>query len=149
MNSKIRTVILFICILLAIIVIFGVFYIIRTNKVLTDEDKQVEVLCQIYDYFLKEYDDSNIALDESAFRNFKTNEKFNNENIEKLKQYEKTIPDSQKSYTLFVSGNPYVNIINLMLKDSNNGQSYQQQFTIKPGIFKITFRAKETMVMVN
>lgn len=153
MKKNGKTIFLIICsilvILIALFIIFSTLYINRLDKVVTDDDKQVEALCQIYEYFLKEYDDCNIVLDESAFRNFKTNEKFNDENIEKLKQYEKTIPDSQKSYTLFVSGSPYVNIINLMLKNNNNSQAYQQQFSLKPGLFKITFKARETMVMVN
>lgn len=146
MQKSKKNLFLLISILLIISIIillaFGLIYNSIRNKILVSDNKQVEVLCEIYDGFLQNYSNCNITFDESAFRNFKTNEKFSDENIEKLKEYEKVMPSSKESYTLFVSGDPYVNSINLMLKNNGVGSSYQQGFTIKPGIFKITFKPK-------
>ena len=93
MKKNIKIILISICVLLAILILFGAIYIIRADKVLADEDKQVEVLCQMFEYFLKNYDDYNIVIDESTLKNFKTDEKFSDENIAKLKKYEKNTSD--------------------------------------------------------
>lgn len=148
MNKKIKTIILFICILLLIIVISRTFYIIRANKVLASEDKQVEVLSQIYEYFLKNYDNCNITLDESAFKNLKTNEKFSDEHIEKLKKFERTVKDQEQNYTLCVSTDPYISYVNLRIVDNSN-RAWQQHFYLTPGLTKIKFRPDKLITVSN
>ncbi len=149
MNKNIKIILISICVLLAISLLFGALYIIRLDIVSKDEDKQVEVLCQIFESFLKEYNDYNIVIDESTLKNFKTNEKFNDKNIAKLKEYEKNMPEANESYTLSITTSPYVNVVNLMLKSNNSSKAYQQQFSIKPGLFKITFKSRPTSTIVN
>lgn len=97
MNKNIKMILISICVLLAISLLFGALYIIRLDIVSKDEDKQVEVLYQIFESFLKEYNDYNIVIDESTLKNFKTNEKFSDENIAKLKEYEKTYQKQTKA----------------------------------------------------
>ena len=149
MNKNIKMILISICVLLAISLLFGALYIIRLDIVSKDEDKQVEVLYQIFESFLKEYNDYNIVIDESTLKNFKTNEKFSDENIAKLKEYEKNIPEANESYTLSITTSPYVNVVNLILKNDNSSQAYLQDFSIKPGLFKISFKSRPTSTLVN
>lgn len=149
MNKNIKIILISICVLLAILILFGALYIIRTNRVLADEDKQVEVLCQMFEYFLKNYDDYNIVIDESTLKNFKTNEKFNDKNIAKLKEYEKNMPEANESYILSITTSPYVNVVNLMLKSNNSSKAYQQHFYITPGLTKITFKPDKALTVSN
>lgn len=150
MNKNIKIILISICVLLAILILFGALYIIRTNRVLADEDKQVEVLCQMFEYFLKNYDDYNIVIDESTLKNFTTNEKFSDENIAKLKKYEKNTSDESGNYTLSISVDPYISHIVLSLKyNSSNVRRYQQHFYITPGLTKITFKPDKALTVSN
>ena len=80
------------------------FHTNNVNKLLEDEEKQVEILDKIYQDFIKNFNTEyiNIKLDESALKNILTNDNFNEDNITKLKNIEKKYENSQVTYTLSI-----------------------------------------------
>ena len=76
----------------------------NVNKLLEDEEKQVEILDKIYQDFIKNFNTEyiNIKLDESALKNILTNDNFNEDNVTKLKNIEKKYENSQVTYTLSI-----------------------------------------------
>lgn len=83
-----------ISIIAIVLIIIGVyFYNIHNNqKILENENNQVEVLRQIYGEYINsfELEESNIILNEDCFKNIITDVEFSDENKEKLKQLERT-----------------------------------------------------------
>ena len=83
-----------IAIIAIVLIIIGVyFYNIHNNqKILENENNQVEVLRQIYGEYINsfELEESNIILNEDCFKNIITDVEFSDENKEKLKQLERT-----------------------------------------------------------
>lgn len=97
MKSR-KGIILLIC--LAVVAVVAVAIIIllfnsnKVEKLLEDENVQVELLVSIYKEMIAPLVNTNIVLDESVLKNILTNEKLSEENIIKLKELEKNIEGS-------------------------------------------------------
>lgn len=93
--------------LLVVVIIAAIFTFshVQNNleKVLKDENIQVDTLIDIYKDAIERNKIDNLILGESALKNIITNENFKDENILKIKSIEKNDADSKEIYTLYVS----------------------------------------------
>jgi len=97
---------IFIIILLVVVIIAAIFTFshVQNNldKVLKDENIQVDTLIDIYKDAIERNKIDNLILGESALKNIITNKNFKDENILKIKSIEKNDADSKEIYTLYV-----------------------------------------------
>ncbi len=125
-------------IIIAIIVIvavaFGIYFLYMKNneKILEDENNQVNALKAVYEDFLGNFnlEEDNIILDESCLKNIVSGVEFNNENKEKLEEVEKINDEYNFEYDLSSTYNAKTYILTLKLEEKDDGltattQSYK------------------------
>ncbi len=121
------------------------------NRLLKDEDIQVDMLFEIYNNMLNEYniDNINVVLDESALKNLLTNEEYKEENILKLKRIEKNIEDSDSIYTISMqySKKTYMLTIDIT-KSKGSYMKTTQKYKLEVKDGKITYQRNGQGIIV-
>lgn len=114
-----------ISIIAIVLIIIGVyFYNIHNNqKILENENNQVEVLRQIYGEYINsfELEESNIILNEDCFKNIITDVEFSDENKEKLKQLERTSETYEFRYEISSTYSKKTSNLILEIKEMDEG----------------------------
>ncbi len=144
MKSR-KGIILLICLAVVVVIIAVVAILLfNSNKVerlLKDENVQVELLASMYKDMLKFNDDANIVLDESALKNILTNEKFSEENTSKLKEFEKDM-ESSRTLILKVTYAKKTHTLYLSLTDTrNNIKVESSQYKIDVSNGKLVYKS--------
>lgn len=131
--------IMIIILIVSIISIFCFVYFGINNynrqkfEILKNEDNQVNILKNIYEDFFNEfkiYDSGNITLDKSCLTNIIDNTQFNDNNIEKLKELEKSNVENEFIYTLYLEYDKENSILTLTLKESHGIQEYRMRYRL-------------------
>jgi Na+-transporting NADH:ubiquinone oxidoreductase subunit NqrC len=151
MNKKKIFFIFFIFLIISILILGILLFNLYTNKkekILLDNNNQIKLLCEIYDNFLKYYN-TNIVLDESALRNFITNEEFDAEGKELLKKFEKHSEDSSGNYIMSVKYNSSNKVLTTTLFDYNTNKKFSVRYTLKPNFFEIKYISPKIRYLGN
>ena len=128
MNKIIRKIaIVFILVIISVTVYFIMYN--HNNNILKQEEKQVEVLKEIYEEFVLDLTNSTVLLDESALQNIITKESFNDENIKRLKEVEVICENPESIYKLDVKYSVKNNILILTLSE-DNGNFITQKYKL-------------------
>lgn len=123
-----------ISIIVIVAIAFGIYFFNMKNieKILEDENNQVNALKGVYEDFLGRLnlEEDNIILDESCLRNIISGVEFSDENKEKLKEVEKINEEYEFAYDLSLKYNVQTSILTLKLEEKNHGlmtstQSYK------------------------
>lgn len=123
-----------ISIIVIVAIAFGIYFFNMKNieKILEDENNQVNALKGVYENFLGRLnlEEDNIILDESCLRNIISGVEFSDENKEKLKEVEKINEEYEFAYDLSLKYNVQTSILTLKLEEKNHGlmtstQSYK------------------------
>lgn len=133
--------IIFIALLLifiVIIVLISIFFIRNNEKnILLSNDNQVDVLIEIYNDFISSMNiNDNIILSDNTLKNIITGERFDEENIERLRKFEDKKDNSNNPYTLSIEFFPKTNILNVTISRNKYGyesKSQKYKLSIKNG----------------
>lgn len=144
MKSNKNIIILFSFFVIVLLTVIAVFLVNKNsvNNLIKDENVQVDTLSGIYTDMLNTINTENISivLDESALKNVLTDESFTEESALKLRKIERSVENSQSTYTLYVkySKDTYtisINIIETGIGKTKINQKYK--LNVKDG--KINF----------
>jgi len=105
-------------------------FLIKNNKndILLNNDKQVDVLLEIYNDFISDIDNKeNIVLSDDSLKNIITREFFDESNIKRLKSIECQEKSSNNIYTLDIEFYPRTNVLNIIIHNNENGYSGRSQ----------------------
>lgn len=143
-----------IAIIAIVLIIIGVyFYNIHNNqKILENENNQVEVLRQIYGEYINsfELEESNIILNEDCFKNIITDVEFSDENKEKLKQLERTSETYEFRYEISSTYSKKTSNLILEIKEMDEGLmtgTQKYRLYVKDG--KIQFEKEDIGQITN
>lgn len=127
-------------ILICLIIIFVVTNIIgikiysqyHKEKILKDENRQVEVLKNIIEDFKTafNFENDNIYLDETCFKNLINDIEYSLENIKILKQGEQINNEYEFLYTMYFKYNLKEDILTITLKDNKAKRIYLQRYKL-------------------
>ncbi len=125
---------IFIIILLVVVIIAAIFTFshVQNNldKVLKDENIQVDTLIDIYKDAIERNKIDNLILGESALKNIITNKNFKDENILKIKSIEKNDADSKEIYTLYVSYSQSKQIVTVTTIDDDSRRKNTNEYKL-------------------
>lgn len=126
------------------IIVTAVFIVVhnRTNKILCDNQNQVDALSKMYEEFINDSintDESNVELSNSTLRNFVTKKAFEDEQIEKLKEVERNFENAQNDYVLTLKYNSRDKIIILNISSKSNAHIVEQEYLLKVQNGKIEY----------
>lgn len=126
--------ILIIITLLVVVIIAAIFTFshVQNNldKVLKDENIQVDTLIDIYKDAIERNKIDNLILGESALKNIITNENFKDENILKIKSIEKNDADSKEIYTLYISYSQSKQIVTVTTIDDDSRRKNTNEYKL-------------------
>lgn len=113
-----------IAIIAIVLIIIGVyFYNIHNNqKILENENNQVEVLKGVYEDLINSFgfENSYVILNENCFKNIITDVEFSDENKQKLKQVEIINDTYDFKYEIFAKYNKENSSLSLEIKEIDN-----------------------------
>lgn len=126
---------IFIIITLLVVVIIAAIFTFshvqnNLDKVLKDENIQVDTLIDIYKDAIERNKIDNLILGESALKNIITNENFKDENILKIKSIEKNDADSKEIYTLYVSYSQSKQIVTVTTIDDDSRRKNTNEYKL-------------------
>ncbi|MBQ8380170.1 MAG: hypothetical protein IJX34_05060 [Clostridia bacterium] len=131
------------CIIIIVLVISIVSLrnYMQYNKILSDENKQVDVLKDIIGDFKNAFslENMNIYLDESSLKNLIDNVKYTDNNIEKLRTCEVINDNNSLEYIMYFKYAPKENILTITLKEKQSERMYLQRYKLDVKDNKITF----------
>lgn len=133
-------IVILVCILLVVASILFIIFSFNTksiDKLIEDENIQVETLNNVYKDMLSKVntDNANIILDQSSLKNILTGEELTQENISKLKELEKN-SESEEKYILYTkySKETYTLILEVIGSGVGNTKTTQKyKLEVKDG----------------
>lgn len=146
--KKDKTIILTLSIII-IILVLGLlgytWYKYQSEKVLSDNLKQIQLLNEIYSDFISKNKEENstITFDDSALTNFITKEKYSNSDIEKLKELEINLENSDKTFTFSIMYDDISRCLTLFLKENGSSYSISKNYYLNPNPFNINYKTND------
>lgn len=138
---------IFICILLFLLVIVILLFAFKyciSNNILSNEDKQIEVLTKIYKDFLMYFPDRNIVLDDSTLKNFITSQDYSEESQNLLKPFESINTDSSVIYTLSIKYNDSNKLLTVYLSENGN-IIHSRNYQLYVKFFNISYKTDKVI----
>lgn len=119
----------------------------KLDKLIDDENVQVDTLINIYKDIIEKNSEKNIILDESALKNMVTRENFKEENILKLKNVENKSESSEDTYLLQMSYSKHFVTVTIISNDGKERSTGKYKLYIKDK--KVEFELKEQTDLFN
>ena len=144
MKSNKSIIILFIFFVIVLLIVVAIFFVNKNsvNNLIKDENLQVDTLSGIYTDMFNTINTENISvvLDESALKNVLTDKSFTEENTLKLRKIERSVENSQSTYTLYVKYSKDTNTISIKIIETGIGKTkINQKYKLNVRNGKINF----------
>lgn len=140
-----------IIILIAIcVIIFGLWIVFKSNsidKLIEDENVQVDTLINIYKDVVERNKEANIILGESALKNIITKENFTDENTLKIKSVEKNSAEFNVTCSLYksYSKSKHVVTVTVIGDDGKTRNTEEYKLYVKDGKVEVEHKGGTMM----